>query len=337
VIMSGPRATLLLATMTLVACAGPSADPVHRVRGPIAARILQPAALIFPSPRPARASLPSSGERRALVDLQYSSIFEQNATLEGAARFDGEVGRLAANLLLGLGEGAALALEPSLIFASSGFLDAAVDAFHALTGLPGGGRESAPRDQYAMSLERGGSTAWSLEEDELLLGDLPLTAMMTVLDEGADQPGIAARFTLELPTGSESRGSGSGGWDTAAGVVLEKSSGRWTFTGHLDGVQVDTPRGFLDARLEVDFLLFAGTGVEYRWSDETSLLLQLQYRSPLTDDLPLEEVDGEILDVGVGVAHDLTRESALTISFHEDAVAASGPDFTLYFGLTFGF
>ena len=57
----------------------------------------------------------------------------------------------------------------------------------------------------------------------------------------------------------------------------------------------------------------------------------------MTDDLPLEEVDGEILDVGVGVAHDLTRESALTISFHEDAVAASGPDFTLYFGLTFGF
>ena len=111
-----------------------------------------------------------------------------------------------------------------MIFASSGFLDAAVDAFHALTGLPGGGRESAPRDQYAMSLERGGSTAWSLEEDELLLGDLPLTAMMTVLDEGADQPGIAARFTLELPTGSESRGSGSGGWDTAAGVVLEAAA-----------------------------------------------------------------------------------------------------------------
>ena len=123
-IMSGPRTTLLLATMTLVACAGPSADPVHRVRGPIAARILQPAALIFPSPRPARASLPSSGERRALVDLQYSSIFEQNATLEGAARFDGEVGRLAANLLLGLGEGAAipaLQKKPSIITKNSRF------------------------------------------------------------------------------------------------------------------------------------------------------------------------------------------------------------------------
>ena len=335
--MSGPRRTLLLIAMAMGACAGPSSDPAHRVRGPIAARILQPAALIFPAPRPARASLPSSGDGRALIDLQYSSIFEQNASAAGAANFDGEVGRLAANILLGFGEGVALGLEPSLLFASSGFLDATVDAFHQLTGLPGGGRENAPRDQYGMSLERGGVTAWSLEEDELLLGDLPLTAMMTVIDEEPGQPGIAARFTVELPTGSESRGSGSGGWDTAAGVVLEKSSGRWTFTGHLDGVRVDTPRGFLDAGLDVDYLLFAGTGVEYRWSDETSLLLQLQYRSPLTTDLPLEEIDREIMDVGVGVAHDLSRESALTISFHEDAVAASGPDFTLYFGLTFGF
>ena len=100
---------------------------------------------------------------------------------------------------------------------------------------------------------------------------------------------------------------------------------------------MDTPRAFLDAGLDVDFLLFAGAGAEYRWSDRTSLLLQLQYRSPLTEDLPLEEIDREILDLGVGVAHDLTRESALTISFHEDVVAAAGPDFTFYFGLSFGF
>ena len=326
-----------LAAAGLLACAGPSADPVQRVRGPIAARVLQPAALIFPAPRPSRANLPERGDGRALVDLQYSSIFERRTSVEGAAKFDGEIARLAAQFLLGAGEGVAFALEPTLLFASSGFLDGTVDAFHQLTGLPGGGRESFPRDQYSMSLERGGVTAWSLDEDEVLLADLPVTAMVTVLEEGAGRPQVAARVMVEVPTGDESSGSGSGGWDTAAGVVFEKSAGRWTWSGHLDGVRLDTPRAFLDAGLDVDFLLFAGGGAEYRWSDRTSLLLQLQYRSPLTEDLPLEEIDREILDLGVGVAHDLTRESALTISFHEDVVAAAGPDFTLYFGLSFGF
>lgn len=276
------------------------------------------------------------GEGRTLVDLQYSSIFEQESTFTDAARFDGEVARLAAQVLLGTAEGVAVAIEPSLVFASSGFLDATIDAFHELTGLPGGGRENSRRGQYAMQLKRDGTTAWSLDEDEILFGDLPVTGMATVLEEGPGRPGVAARVTLELPTGDVSSGSGSGGWDTAAGVVFEKSSGRWTVTGNLDGVYVDTPRAFQDAGIDVGFLLFAGAGAEYRWSDRTSLLVQLQYRSPLTEDLAFEEIDREILDVGVGVAHDLSRESSLTVSFHEDAIAASGSDFTLYFGLSLG-
>jgi len=335
--MGSGRAFFSLCTGLMVACAGPTPDPVLRVRGPIAARVLQPVGVIFPAPRPSRATLPETGEVRSLVDLQYSSIYERNSTFTEAARFDGELARLAANLLLGVGDGVAFAIEPSLVFASSGFLDAMVDAFHELTGLPGGGRERFPRDQYSMDLSRRGATAWSLEEDQVLFGDLPITGMATVVEEGPGRAGVAARVTVELPTGDVSGGSGSGGWDTAAGVVAEKSSGRWTFTGHLDGVYVDAPRAFLEAGVDVGFLMFAGAGAEYRWSDTTSLLLQLQYRSSLPEDVAFEEIASEILDVGVGVAHDLTRESSRVVSFHEDAIAAAGPDFTLYFGLSFGF
>ena len=328
--------TAVAALCALAACAGPAAAPAPTVRGPIRARVLQPAAIGFPSPRPARATVAAPGEGRALVDLQYSSIFEREVRPQRAASFDGEVARLAADLTFGVGPGVSLGIEPALYFASSGFLDATVDAFHQLTGLPGGGRESFPRDQYSMELERAGVTAWSLEEDAVLLGDLPLTLTARVQEEGGGRPAIAARLTVEAPTGDVSRGSGSGGWDTAAGVLVERSLGRWTLTGSLDGVQVDRPRAFRDAGIDVDFLLLAAAGAEYRWSDRTSLLLQLQYRSPFTDDLPFEEIDREILDIGVGLATDLGPGQQLTLSFHEDAVAASGPDFVLYAGLAFG-
>ena len=335
--MSARAGALLGALVLLPACAGPAASPSPRVRGPIRARVLQPAAIPFPAPRPTRASVLDLGERRGTVDLQYVSIFEREVGAPGAATFDGEVARAAADLVVGLGNGLALGLEPALYFASSGFLDATVDAFHELTGLPGGGRESFPRDQYSMELERGGVTAWSMEEDRVMFGDLPVTLTALVQDEEPGRPGIAARFTVELPTGDSSGGTGSGGWDSAAGVLLEKSLGRWTLTGSLDGVHVDSPRAHVDAGIDVGFLLFAAAGVEYRWSDRTSLLGQVQYRSPFTDDLPFEEIDREILDLGFGVATDLGPGSVLTLSFHEDAVAASGPDLTLYAGLTFGF
>ncbi len=95
----------------------------------------------------------------------------------------------------------------------------------------------------------------------------------------------------------------------------------------------DQPSAFTRAGIDVRKLLFGSLGVEYRWNDRTSLLFQSVFQSPLTRSLTFEEIDREIVDLGFGLAHDLGEGTLLTVSFHEDAVAASGPDLTLYFGL----
>ena len=180
-------------------------------------------------------------------------------------------------------------------------------------------------------------TAWQLQEDEVLLGDLPITLLVQVRDEDDDGPAIAARVTLEIPTGDESRGGGSGGRDTAAGVLFERSLGRWTLTASFDGVHVDQPRSFVEAGIDIRTMLFAAGGVEYRWTDRFSLLGQALFRTPITRSLPFEEIDREIVDLGFGAAFDVARDVTVTASFHEDAVAASGPDLTFYLGLAVGF
>lgn len=311
-------------------------SPREIVRGPIPTRIMQPAGLIFPVPRLRRAAVLDPGELELRTDLNYASIYESRGRQGSAARFDGEVARASAQLAYGLGGGAEITLEPTVLFGSSGFLDEIVNDFHEWTGFAEGGRNLVGTDEYDMRLVKDGVTAWELEEDQILLGDLPISWVQVLRAEDAEGPALSLRTTVELPTGDEDRGSGSGGIDVGAGLLVERSIGRWTFTGGIDGMQADQPKRFRDAGVEVRSLLLTSGGVEYRWSNRTSLLFQAVLQMPLTRDLPFEEVDREILDLGFGISRDLSRGSRLILSFHEDAVAASGPDLTLYAGLVFG-
>ncbi len=296
---------------------------------------MQPAGLIFPIPRPRRAAVLGQGKKQLRTDLTYASIFESRGRGNSEARFDGEIARMAFQFSYGMGNGGEISIEPSLMHASSGALDNIVNDFHDLTGFAGGGREGSTNDQYSMYLAKDGVTAYALEEDQILFGDLPVSWTQVIRDEDQGGPAVSLRATVELPTGDESRGGGSGGVDVAAGVLLERSVGRWTFTGGVDGMHADDPSDFRDADINIRTLLLGSGGVEYRWSDRTSLLMQAVLQMPLTRDLPFEEIDREILDLGFGLSRDLTPGSRLTLSFHEDAVAASGPDLTLYAGLVF--
>ncbi|MFT5734976.1 MAG: hypothetical protein ACJAZN_002090 [Planctomycetota bacterium] len=337
--VAASRLACAVVALGAVSCAAPwlgHADaPRAVVRGPIPTRIMQPAGLIFPIPRPRRAAVLEHGKFALRTDVTYSSIFESRGRLDSAARFDGEIARASARLAYGLGGGGEISIEPSALFGSSGFLDQVLNDFHEFTGFAGGGREQTGNGQYAMRLERDGVTAWEFEEDQILLGDLPVSWTQVLRAEDGHGPAVSVRTTIELPTGDEDRGSGSGGIDVGAGVLLERSLGRWTFTGGMDGMQADQPRRFRDAGIDVRTLLLASGGVEYRWSNRTSLLFQAVLQMPLTRDLPFEEIDREILDLGFGISRDLSKGTRLILSFHEDAVAASGMDASLYAGLVF--
>ena len=100
---------------------------------------------------------------------------------------------------------------------------------------------------------------------------------------------------------------------------------------------VDQPDRFVEAGIDVRSVFFASGGIEYRWNRHVSLLGQAVLQMPLTRSLSFEEIDREILDLGFGLAFDVSDNGVLTLTFHEDAVAASGPDVMVYAGLAFRF
>lgn len=328
------RCTACLLALLLGGCLTPPPDPAPVVRGPVPTRIIQPAALIFPAPRPRRATVLEPGERLLRGEFIYSSIFEFDTGPGEEALFDGEIARLGADLRFGLAPAVELSVEPSFLFASAGFMDRFVDAFHELTGFSEGGRNFNPRNEYTMRLGTGDVTAFELAENEVGFADLPVGLTVQLRGEDDDGPAVALRGIVELPTGDEASGVGSGGVDLAADLMVERSAGRWSGFGSVGGVFAETPTEFRRAGIDVRTMLHVTGGVEYRWSDRLSLLGQAVLRMPLTRSFTLEEIDKEILDLGFGLAYDIAPGVALTGTFHEDAVAASGPDLTFYFGLT---
>ncbi len=99
--------------------------------------------------------------------------------------------------------------------------------------------------------------------------------------------------------------------------------------GALDYVFIGTSPSFEQANIEAQDDLDLQYGVEYRWNDRLSLLLGTVLESPATTGIPIKELDGPILSIDVGAAWDIGERSRFLLEFGEDAIAKSGPDFTV--------
>ena len=190
-----------------------------------------------------------------------------------------------------------------------------------------------------MSIQRQGASLYEVEEDRIGLTDTPLILTGSLVDEdpGGWRPALALRGGVELPTGSESRGFGSGGLDWGGGLLLQKTTGRFTWTAAADVILPEAQDALSAVDIEIrDFWQLQG-GSEFRWSDYCSVLLQFFITTPYTRDISVEEINREIVDLGVGVVFDVAERSRVFVSFHEDIVAATGPDFGLRAGWTWGF
>lgn len=73
----------------------------------------------------------------------------------------------------------------------------------------------------------GGSGQMNLDPDKSQsgLGDAPLFAEYTLLEEEAGQPRIGALFYLKIPLGNEDKGLGTGKFDEGIGLSFKKSVG----------------------------------------------------------------------------------------------------------------
>ncbi|MCC7013412.1 MAG: DUF3187 family protein [Planctomycetes bacterium] len=313
----------------------PDIDPSRAavVRGPLPSRVQHPLALTMPSLGLRRALPVGRGSFALEQDLAYTTIFENDSDGADAVRVDGEFARASLRVTAGLATHVDLTLHTALIHGGAGSLDHFVTEWHEAFGFPNSGRDAVDEDRFEVEIVGRDESAYRFEGNRVAAQDVALELLVA-----APRPLLGwttgARAVLEFPVGDEGRGYGNGELDLGLGWSGERTSARWTQFAALGWVHPATPTSFDDTGVALSDVVQLGWGVELRWSESSSLVVQLDGRSGLSDDLDMEELSGPMVDLGLGVIRDAGQSGRVFFAFHEDVVSQAGPDFTLFAGWT---
>ncbi|MEM7563492.1 MAG: DUF3187 family protein, partial [Pseudomonadota bacterium] len=214
-----------------------------------------------------------------------------------------------------------------LIANRPGQLDGLIENWHDFFGLPGGKRESFPRDEINLEYTRDGNTVFSENNDSDGIGDIAL------------QIGYAAEnrttwfAAIELPTGSESDLSGNGSTDFSIWVSRQWQPNPLMNTYGLYGISFPADDGALENIVE-EYIHIIQLGFDYRFSEIMLGLVQLDYHSETVEDTRLKAF-GHSLQLQLGLAFEkLIDAHRLDLFFSEDIQVGSAPDISFGLRLT---
>lgn len=278
----------------------------------------------FAIPAYGQPDVPASGQDGWIVSADLSSEFEEQEDGGEFLRLDGETQRWTARYRRGIGTGWEASVEVPLLHVGGGFLDSAIENWHDFFGLPQGGRKQAPQDRLSYRYVRDGVTQLAVEDGGTGLGDVRVGVGRALAD------GLVLRAQLKLPTGEEDLlGGGNVGGAAWLDWALPLPAGSG-FSGFLSGgVSGQEHADALPSRMQNDIIPFGGVGLAVRVFDGVEILAQLEAHAPLFDHTEMDALKRAGLQFVLGTRWCLSDTHCLELSFQEDPVVASSPDFSL--------
>jgi hypothetical protein len=263
------------------------------------------------------------------LSADLTNEFANKREASEALLLDGESQRYALRYLGGwAGDRGDWSVEVPLLHVGGGFLDGLIEDWHDAFSLPGGGREDAPRDRVSYVYERDGVTLLEVNEGGTHLGDVQLGAGW--------QPwaGLMLRGMVKLPTGDED--------DLAGGNLGAAAWLDWAWpmpegapvSGFVSaGVSANEDADVLES-LQKNVIPFGGVGVGVRLLPSLQAIAQLYAHGPLYDDSAIGALEDAGLQFTLGGRWcPGAAPTCLELSFQEDLIVDSSPDFSLRLAL----
>ncbi len=268
-------------------------------------------------------------QTRALLDFTSEFVKEGDCAVE-CLTLDGETARLLLSHRRGLGGGWDFSVELPLLSQSGGFLDSAIEEWHGWFGLPNGGREQAPRDQYLYRYDRSSTAQVDLNVTEPYsgFGDFSLGVGRKIGKR------VALRGMVKLPTGDDERlGGGNKGaalW-LAAALPLPDN-----FRGFVAAGASFNDRGAVLPDMQNTEVAFGGLGLTtpVPFFERVRLLIQLYAHSRLYKDSDLTALSRMGLPLTLGLQIRSSRKTRFDLGFQEDLSVNASPDFSAYLALS---
>jgi len=189
--------------------------------------------------------------------LSSSLLWSSNSIIRDDYVIDAETREFRLRARYGLSDNQEIGLELPLIWRGGGVLDGFIDGWHKLFGLPEGGRDRLPRDEFRVFANQRGETR-ELAASGFGLGNLKVTSKYTLVDETPTSPTLSLSTELSLPTAKDQYGHD--GVDLLFGLTSSKDFGKFSAHAGAAMVYFDKPKSdFLDyQRFHAEAFLASG-------------------------------------------------------------------------------
>jgi hypothetical protein len=292
-----------------------------------------PAQLTVMHMPPARAATLGPEGVQLNLTAAYSSLFLFGDSVDRSWFMDGEYLRAGAGLRWGLGDGFEFAFEVPVAHTSGGFLDSFLIAYHDAFGFPDQGREDSPRNEFEISAQESLRVTWQVERDSLELLDVPLQLTKELIAPRPGSVGLAVRGGLELPTGDDERGYGSGELEPSLGALVEYDAFGIGFTGHVQHTWAGTPGPAKRSGLHFADVTSIGAAAELPLSDDVHAFVQVEWETSTLRNFDLQVTDRDQCLLWVGGRWHATSTLGFELGFGEDLAGLVSPDFTAWLGM----
>lgn len=259
--------------------------------------------------------------------LDFGASFEivsEFANLEApgeALLADGEIYKLALSASGRYGERSFWSVRLPLLHQGGGFMDRIIVDWHDFFGLPQGGRDQAPKDEYRFYYERDGEVLLDVTDGGNRIGDLEVAWHF----EPADGWILGAQ--LRAPTGNGSKLAGGGAWGTALWATREFRAG--AFSGFASAGMAFNERGDILPQLQRRATPFGGAGMGWDLTGWLTAMAQVYaHRAPFGD-TEIASLGRDALQVSLGGIIRLGERTRLHLLFQEDAGVYASPDFSM--------
>lgn len=306
-------------------------------QGPLAVQNRFPLHLLFLTPRPTTAELPSKGAMRTQMAVDYSSVYVDQHNNQWDFLLDMEMVTVGLSLAYGLTASTAIRLDVPLVSMNSGFLDVFLEGYHDALGVSNYGRENRPSNSFAYQVSKDGLRWIEGDSGGLHLADVTVSAQWAL-----PRPSFLPHWkstllvSVKLPTGDVHGGFGSGRSDMGVFAPSQWSNKAWSFymmPGFLWHSDPETPG--VDVNARNNFSFFAGAG--YQYNHQWSWLAQLNYATSPIEHTGIGMLDDGAVELALGFRRFLNRQWCLEFAFCEDLFTRTAPDFTVHMGLVWSY
>ena len=220
-----------------------------------------------------------------------------------------------------------LKLDIPVVYQGGGFLDSAIDSWHAFFGLPRANRPFVENNQYDIQYAYQSQTAVDLQETSISLGDIQLAVARSLIENSSTTMSLWA--SLKLPTGDEDKLTSNGAADIAAWLALNQQlSDNWVVNLNAGTVILGTDN-YQGIPLS-DYAFYGHLMLGWQATENFNLKLQLQGHSSYYDQSQLL-ILGDTYFLSFGTSIDIDQCNQLDIAVSEDIKVDASPDASFIF------